>query len=146
MHNTLTMSLILYGAAMLPRLRAMSHERRRRLLIQADRVGETVPLHLHRAATLHVPLWSPEPLTGAKLLALLVFGLWVQCSEREETAGPLLEAWPIREALLLCDGTGEKVVAPGDEEPSPVDGTDTPPLLALLEAARGVATPRPTTT
>lgn len=71
MDEALRASLIYHGAAMLPRLRAMSFGERRSLLLQADAHAERHPLHLHREKNLSVPLWGDEPLSGAQVLALI---------------------------------------------------------------------------
>ena len=107
MDVALRASLIYHGAAMLPRLRAMSFDERRRMLLQADAHAERQPLHLHREKNLSVPLWGDEPLSGAQVLALMAFGVWVQCGEDENIAGALLDAWPIRDALNLEAASGE---------------------------------------
>lgn len=101
MDEALRASLIYHGVAMLPRLRAMSFDERRRLLLQLDERADLRPLHLHDRKNLSVPLWGDEPMTGAQVLALMAFGVWVHCGEDEAVAGALLDTWPIRDALNL---------------------------------------------
>lgn len=130
-----------YGAYMLPRLRGMTRAQLVAVTSEASEVSGQVPIHMHPVATLNVPLWSARPLTGGQVAALMTMGLWVLCNEDENIAAPLVESWPIREALILCDGPdgGRRVATyepPGD--PAQADPLAEPfPLLALIDAARG---------
>ena len=131
--------VMFYGAFMLPRLRGMTRGQLIAVTQQASDVSAQVPVHMHPVADLSVPLWGSRPLTGGGVAALMAFGLFVLCNEDERLAAPLLEAWPIREGITLCDGPGgPRRVVP--HEPPAGDwranaDAEQFPLLALIEAA-----------
>lgn len=109
--DTFHMAVFWYGVDFLPRLRCLSFEERQQLLQEADAHSLCGPLHATPKARFLVPSWSEEPLTGGEVVALLVFGLWVQCGEDEQIAGALLNDWPeIRAAVILAseDARGDK--------------------------------------
>lgn len=102
-YEALHMAVLWYGAGMLPRLRQMTSDERLKMLQQADKLNMHEPLHMHPARDLEVPLWSEQKLSGGQVIALIVFGLWVQCGEKEDVAGALLDEWPeTRMAMTLC--------------------------------------------
>lgn len=96
-------AIMMHGAAVLPRLRTISETVLANILSETNTVNMSTPLHLAGSQPQFiVPSWTTEKLTGAQVLALMVFSLWVACGEREEQARPLLQAWPIREAVLIA--------------------------------------------
>ncbi len=100
----LTGCITLYGAAYLPRLRNLPRQHVQAIAEQASSESDRAPLHQTSEAIFHVPAWDPDKkLTGGQVLTLLVLSLWVLCGENEQVAAPLLESWPIREILLLCN-------------------------------------------
>lgn len=99
----------LYGAvmwhmaSMLPRLREMKREEVQALADQANQHSLEFPLHMAGPKDrFDVPLWSENKLSGAQCIALMVAALWVLCGENEQMAEPLVRAWPIKEAVMLC--------------------------------------------
>ncbi|SRR5258707_14519 len=100
----LTGCIVFYGAAYLPRLRAMPRDQVRTIAEQASEQSDQAPLHQSHEPIFQVPAWEPDKrLTGGQVITLLVLSLWVLCGENEQVAAPLVEAWPIREILVLCD-------------------------------------------
>ncbi len=93
-----------YGAAYLPKLRALPRNRVQAIAEQASQQSDRAPLHQTPEPIFEVPEWEPDKrLTGGQVLTLLVLSLWVLCSENEQVAAPLVESWPIREILMLCN-------------------------------------------
>ena len=131
--------VMFYGAHMLPRLRGMTREQLIAVTQQASDVSARVPVHMHPVADLSVPLWGSRPVSGGSVAALMAFGLFVLCNEDEHVAAPLLDAWPIREGVALCDGPeGPRRVMPQEQpaEEGRANADDERfPLLALIEAA-----------
>ena len=96
-------AIMWHGAAFLPLLRQMPWEQVQKIAEQASQHSLENPLHLMGAAkNFSVPLWQQEKMSGAQVLALMVFSLWVLCGEDEQKAEPLVRAWPIKETVLLC--------------------------------------------
>lgn len=92
-----------HGAAFLPLLRQMPYDQVQKIADQANQHSLEFPLHMAGPKDkFSVPLWQEEKMSGAQVLALLVFSLWVLCGEDEQKTEPLLKAWPIRETCLLC--------------------------------------------
>jgi len=99
-------AVMMHGAAVLPRLRTISPVELSNIMSETNTINMGTPLHLAGSEPQFiVPSWTTEKLAGAQVLALMVFSLWVACGEREEQARPLLQAWPIREAVMLAGGT-----------------------------------------
>lgn len=125
--TALKCAIMWHGVAFLPRLRAMPFEQLRLACTQAsDLSGERV-LHMRPdAASQEFELlafpWHRK-LSGAQVIAVMVFGLWVLCGEREEMCSGLVEAWPIRDALFL---------APRPITEAPADTIDAAILEELL--------------
>lgn len=95
-------AVMFHGAAMLPRLRTMPREQVQKVAQEAGDISLGYPLHMAGRKTFMVPSWGEKELSGMQVVALMVFGLWVLCGEREEMCSALVESWPIREAVLLC--------------------------------------------
>lgn len=93
-------------ASMLPRLREMKYQEVQAVAVQADKHNLEFPLHMAGPKDrFGVPLWSENKLSGAQVMALIVSSLWVLCGEDEQKAEPLVRAWPIKEAVMLCTKT-----------------------------------------
>lgn len=112
--HMLKMAVMWHGVAFLPHLRAMKFEALRAVCnVASDLSGQRV-LHMQpdvssREFEIEGFPWHNK-LSGAQVIAVMVYGLWVLCGEREEMCSSLVEAWPIREALILSptpsrDGT-----------------------------------------
>jgi hypothetical protein len=106
--DALRMAVACYGAAFLPRLRAMTYEERRVLLEEVGVKNAENPLYLPVSAfnaaelkELVIPIWDTEPLTPARIIALGVFGLFVQMGEDLEQCYLLAKTWPIRDGLEM---------------------------------------------
>lgn len=102
---------MLHGVASLRRLREMPYATVQQIGREANQLNMECPLFLPEyagKAQFLVPSYSPEKLSGAQVLAVMVFSLWVMCGESEDNAAPLVRAWPIREAVMLA---GKKEVA-----------------------------------
>lgn len=100
-------AVLFHGAAMLPALRAMSFEERRDFLIELNEHGNEIPLHEiltgKELKQLSFPSWcGGAQQSGPQVIALMVFGLWVQMGEQAELCSSLCEVWPVREAVALC--------------------------------------------
>jgi hypothetical protein len=105
----LTGCIVFYGAAYLPRLRAMPRHRVQAIAEQASEQSDHGPLHQTPEPIFQVSAWDPDNrLTGGQVITLLVLSLWVLCGENEQVAAPVMEAWPIREILLLCNSSSER--------------------------------------
>jgi hypothetical protein len=96
-----------YGVDILPKLRAMDRRARRKLLKRAGRLCLRTPLQYSRGPHTF-PEWPWGGLSGLQVVAVMVFGLWVEQFERPALCAPLMEAWPIAEVLFLVDGPGER--------------------------------------
>lgn len=110
--SRLAPAVMWHGAAMIPKLRAMSFEERRALLLEFEESGkaESAPLWMQLSQKelekLTFRNWQAgKQLSGIETIALMVFLLWVQCGENPNVAAPIVATWPIREALILVDGT-----------------------------------------
>lgn len=102
-NESLKFAVLFYGADFLPQLRKLSPTQIRTVADEASHISLTHPLHHCPAAEFVVPAWDKEKkLTSGQVIALMVFSLWIICGENEQTAAPLVEAWPIREAVLLA--------------------------------------------
>ena len=96
-------SVMWHMAAMLPRLRTMTREQVTLVADEANQHGMEFPLHLAtKKDKFDVPSWSKEKLSGMQCVALMVGSLWILCNEDENLAAPLMNTWPIREAVLLA--------------------------------------------
>lgn len=99
----LTGAVMWHGAAILPRLRAMDWKQVQAVANQAAEHSLEFPLHMAGPKDkFKVPLWSDKELSGAQVIALMVFSLWVLCGEQEEMCSGLVEVWPIKETVFLC--------------------------------------------
>lgn len=98
------------GAAMLPRLRQMKQDEIMLVMQDAQKHNLQNPLHLCAdEKRFVVKSWAKKPLSGAQVLALLVFGLWVSVGENEDRASGLLVDWPeIKMAVTLATGDNMK--------------------------------------
>lgn len=92
-----------YGVSFLPRLRRFERGHLKRVLFEASDINQEHPVHLIHEKRLVCPSWSDKPLTGGEIIALMVFGLFVYMGEDETMCSPLLEAWPIKEAVQLVE-------------------------------------------
>jgi len=106
MSEALKMAVLWHGVAFLPALRALPREQLQAACDQASALSGEHVLHMRPdASTQQFELtafpWKNK-LSGAQIIAVLVFGLFVLCGEREEMCSGLVEAWPIREALILA--------------------------------------------
>jgi hypothetical protein len=96
-------AVMFHGAAFLPRLRQMKYEDVQKIAEQANQHSLQFPLYMAGPKDrFSVPLWQEEKMSGAQVLALMVFALYVLCGEDDQKAAPLLRSWPIHEAKLLC--------------------------------------------
>ncbi len=116
-HTALRMAVMWHGVAFLPRLRALPRAELHRACTQAsDLSGERVLHMAPDAASQEFELpafpWHRR-LSGAQVIAVMVFGLWVLCDEREELCSGLVEAWPVRDAMVLSPTPAR---APGEDE------------------------------
>lgn len=95
-----------HGAALLPMLRAIPAVNLIEATDQASAISQTVPLHMQPYASdrrFEIPaLEAGKKYSGCQVIAIMVFGLWVMCGEDEAKAGPLIDSWPIREAIFLA--------------------------------------------
>ena len=83
------------GVGMLPRLRQMTAAQRLTVMREAEEHSNREPLWYWAAERkFTVPSWDPAPLTGAQVVALMVYGLWVQMGEDAEMCSGLVESWP----------------------------------------------------
>jgi hypothetical protein len=97
-------SVMFHMAAMLPMLREMSEEQVTLISDEANQHSMEFPLH---AATdkdkFSVPSWKEDKLSGMQVVALMVASLWILCKEDASRCQPLVDKWPIREAVLLSN-------------------------------------------
>lgn len=102
--ESLHMAVMYHGVSMLPRLRKMNPQELMRVMKEADNYSAHNPLHLCAAEKrFSVNSWSDKPLSGAQVIALLVYGLWVSVGENEERASGLLSDWSeIKLAVALA--------------------------------------------
>jgi hypothetical protein len=92
-----------FGASQLPRLRTLPFDELKKLTQECSDICQENPLHMTGPQTFLIKTWSQEkPLTGGQIISLMVFGLWVMLGEQEEMCSGLVEAWPIKEAVLLA--------------------------------------------
>lgn len=93
-------SVMLHGVALLPKLREMGWKERMAVMQAAqeltleDAVWLDIDESPDKRLKYQVPGWSDKPISGAQVLALMVFGLWVSIGENEEVAAGLLVDWP----------------------------------------------------
>jgi hypothetical protein len=85
-------AILTHGRQMLPRLRSMRPAELMSLMQSADTYLAQYPLHQTGSMTFKMPLWG-VPMTGAEIVALTVFGLWVWVGEVERLAGGLVDDW-----------------------------------------------------
>jgi hypothetical protein len=112
-HDFFKMAVMYYGAAYLPRLRELRKAGTLDLSLDAASAYSLEhPLHYKRDPEFSVVGFENEgvkgKLTGGQVTAIMVFGLWVKTGENEKLAGPLMAAWPIKEALVLAEAQGKK--------------------------------------
>lgn len=101
-NNELVKSAVLYyGVSILKRLRELARPQVQEAAQAAGNLSLREPLWQHPATDLVVPHFD-KPLTGCQVIAVQVFGIWVLCGESEQIAGALIDAWPIRETVLLA--------------------------------------------
>lgn len=97
------MAVLYYGAGFLPKLRQLTREQVQAVAQEAGDENNKCPLWLHNKPQFALPSWdAKKKLTGCEVIALMVFSIWVLCGESFELAGPIVAAWPIREALALA--------------------------------------------
>jgi hypothetical protein len=83
------------ACAVLPRLRAMSEPELSAVLTEVDAINQAVPLAFMPGQRYVISAWdTQQAIDGIEIVALLVFGLWVQAGESEADAEPLLRQWP----------------------------------------------------
>ncbi len=99
-----------YGVSQLPRLRTMTFEQLRKLTQECSNICQENPLHMTGPQTFVIPAWSEKPLTGCQIISLMVFGLWVMVGEQEDMCSGLVEAWPIKEAVLLASHSSQTIL------------------------------------
>jgi hypothetical protein len=75
------------GRAMLPRLRALSLPDLHALVLAADAPLNQWPVYQTGERRYAMPLWDKRGMTGAELVALVVFGLWLYMGESEHMVG-----------------------------------------------------------
>lgn len=94
-----------HGVDLLPQLREMPPEERKQVLKEANELNLSNPLFYYRTPHFSLPSLPGRKLSGGQVAALLVFGLWVECGERDEICSTLLKEWPeIKLAAALVDG------------------------------------------
>jgi hypothetical protein len=103
-NESLHMAVMYHGVAMLPKLRRMSAKELMIVMHEAEEHSAHAPLHLcDGEKRFTVNSWSDSPLSGAQVIALLVYGLWVSVGENEELASGLLSDWSeIKLAVALA--------------------------------------------
>jgi hypothetical protein len=89
-------AVMFHGVAMIRRLREMTIDERMHAMQEAEAITLRNPIWLSITDKKEhvVPGWNAEPITAAQVLAIIVFGMWVQVGENEELAGGLLAVWP----------------------------------------------------
>ena len=100
-------AVIMFGVSMLPELRRMDWADLKELLMQVSDIINELPVWMElgpkEKARLKFDRWhGGEQLSGWQVISLMVFGIYVLCGESEHVASPLLEVWPIREAIALA--------------------------------------------
>jgi hypothetical protein len=94
-------AVMFHGLDMLPRLRALPQAALSEVLKAANSHNSTEPLFLMADQKVFaVPAWGGEPLSGAQVMTLIVFGIWVLAGERADQAMALLQMWP--EIRVVC--------------------------------------------
>ncbi len=106
MSEALKMAVMWHGVAFLPALRALPYDQLKQACDQASALSGERVLHMQPDASsqefeLAAFPWKTK-LSGAQVIAVMVFGLWVSMGEREGMCSALVEAWPIRDALILA--------------------------------------------
>lgn len=137
MSTALKMSIMWHGVAFLPYLRELPFDQLKLACTQAsDLSGERV-LHMNPDASSQEFELSAFPwhkkLSGAQVITVMVFGLWVLCGERGEMCSALVEAWPIRDALFLAPRPATA------ESPVMIDAATLEALLRRVAATFGEA-------
>jgi hypothetical protein len=100
------MAVVRCGVEMLPRLRVLTHDERRLVMQEASDWSAVEPLWLlSEKRKLAVQSWSDKSCSPAQVMALIVFGLWVQLGEREDSAPALWADWP---EILSAMGDAER--------------------------------------
>jgi hypothetical protein len=92
------------GLGMLLRLRKMSDAERMKVMKEASELSLLEPVHIYFNDTkFKVESWDSKPISGAQVIALLVFGMWVHTGEKEDAAAGLLADWPeLRQAMDIA--------------------------------------------
>jgi hypothetical protein len=103
-HESFRMAVMFHGVALLPKLRALTRDQLHETIGSASRYMVERPLFCvpHVNTREHVLPHLPAPMSGAQVVAAAVFGLYVALGENDELAGPLVENWPVREALAIA--------------------------------------------
>lgn len=110
----LRMDVVRFGVQVLPPLRALDFTARKALLLICSEYSLREPLHLHFKRDLRLPGWStPTLLTGAEVVALMAFGLFVQMGSDERACAPLIEMFP--EILAAARATARRAAAANAE-------------------------------
>lgn len=107
MEEALKMSVMWYGVAYLPILRAMPEDKLKELVREIDGISGELPLHckLHskEAERLKFKNWKEgAQISGPQTIALMVFSLWVILGENEDLCSSLCESWYVKEAVFLA--------------------------------------------
>lgn len=110
MSEALKMAVLWHGVAFLPKLRELPRAQLQQACDQASALSGERVLHVQPDASSQefelVTFPWHKKLSGAQVIAVMVFGLWVLMGEREEMCSALVEAWPIRDALILAPRSG----------------------------------------
>lgn len=102
-HRTDATYLVFYGQWLLPIFRDMSREKLQAILKAAGDINARDAIHLVHDEKYSIPEFEDGmKLTGGKVMAIMVFGLYVLMGERDELCGTLLDSWPeIKMAKML---------------------------------------------
>jgi hypothetical protein len=80
-----------YGNECLPRLRRMEPRTLQALLEAVEAINQSQPLRYMQDPRFRISQWDAEqPLSGPQVIALYVFGLWVQADEDPASAPALV--------------------------------------------------------
>jgi hypothetical protein len=86
-------AVMYHGISMLPKLRELTREQTIAVMREAQEHSIRNPLHLCADKKFLVKSWGENLLSGAQVIALLVYGLWVSVDETEERALGLMSDW-----------------------------------------------------
>lgn len=101
-NEQMKMAVMWYMVGQLPELRKYPYALVKQITEEASQLSAENALHLVHTKEYVVPSWGPQKLSGGQVISLMVAGLWVLCGEDECIAHPVVDQWPIREALALC--------------------------------------------